>query len=188
MAEHLRYAYLRQMVQAEEDEPGQQLREALLECDDLDGNLLFMKGYVMEICRRIRVSRKAHRYLPGLEDGVEAAVEDSYELLRVLDHHEDSSPLKIAALRRAVSGQWRMRGGDQETRILAIKLMRVEIEQSLTLAVAAAAETREEEDEDLWGTPAEEEEKVAAAVEQAQCLERESEGAVHFVVAHAFRK
>ena len=83
-----------------------------------------------------------------------------------------------------------MRGGenDQETRILAIKLMRVEIERSLTLAVAAASETREEAPEDLWGTPEEEEEKVAAAAVQAQSLERESEGAVHYVVEHAFRK
>jgi len=188
MAEHLMYAYLRQMVQAEEDEPGQQLREALLECDDIDGNLLFMKGYVEEICRRIRLSRKAHCYLPGQDDGVEAAVEDAYELLRVVDHYEDSSPLKIAALRRAAAGQWRMRGGDPETRILAIKLKRVETDRSLSFAVAAAAETREVAPEDLWGTPAEEEEKVAVAAELAQSLERASEIAVRSVAAHAFRK
>ena len=190
MADHLRYAYLRQMGQAEADEPGQRLREAVLECGDEDDNLLRMKEYVMRICRRIRVSRAAHLYRPSLDDGVEAAVEDSYELLRALDRTENASPLKLAALRRAAAGHWRMRGGenDQETRALAIQLMRVETERSLTLAVAAVEQTREEADEDLWGTAAEEDEKVAAAAELAQRLERESEGAVHHVAADAFRK
>jgi len=189
MTDHRKYAYLRQMDQAEEDEPGQRLQEAVMECGDEDSNLNFMKAYLCGICRRVRVRRAAHRYLPGLEDGVEAAVADANALLRALDRHEDTSPVKLVALRRAAIGQWRMLGeeDDRETRALAIKLLRVEVERGFTLAVAAAAETREEEDEELWGTPAEEEKKVAAAAEQAPSLECESEGAVEGVVVHAFR-
>ena len=189
MTEHLKHAYMRQMAQAEEDEPTQRLREADLECGDEADNLNSMKRLFCFLCRRMRISRAALKYIPSLDDGVEAAVADAYCLLKPLDRHEDASPVKLAAMRRAANGHWRMlaEGDDLETRALAVKILRVEVERGFTLAVAAAAETREEAPEDLWGSPAEEDAKVAAAAQSVLDLERESEGAVYQVAAHAFR-
>ena len=186
MADHLVYAYLRQLAEAEMDEPVQRLREADLEEGDEESNRKFMIEYVCGICRRIRVSRATHRYLPELEDGVEAAVADVNSLLRVLDLHSNASPAKLHAFRRAYAGHWR-RVGEEEERKLAIILLRKEVERGFTLVVAAAAETREEAEEDIWGTAAEEDEKVAAAAAYARVLEGESEIAVAGIAAHAFR-
>jgi len=190
MSDHLQYAYLRQLDQAELNEPGQRLREVVLEESDEESNLSFMKMYLCGICRRIRVSRGAHCYLPWLEDGVEAVVADANALLRALDRYENTSPVKLVALRRASTGQWRRLGEEEEreTRELAIILLQVEVERGFTLVVAAAAETCEEADEEVWGTAAEEDEKVAAAAERARVLEFESARAAEGVAVHAFRR
>ena len=191
MADHLKVAYYLQMVQSEEDEPTQRLREADLECGDEEDNLRTMRDLLCLLCRRMRVSRKVHGYVPELEDGLETAVADVHTLLRVLDPFENSAPIKMVALRRAVAGEWRLECEEdrgRETKDAAVKLLRIEVERGFTLAVAAAKKTREGAREEIWGTAAEEDAKVAAAAESARNLELESEGAVYRIAAHAFRK
>ena len=188
MNDHLKYAHLCQLNQAMVVEPVQRLREAVIECGDEEGNRIFMMGYLREICRRMRLSRTTHGYVPCLEDGVGAAQADAEDLLKGLERHEDSSPVKLVALRRAAAGLWRQPGDeDQETNDLAVKLLQVEVARSLTLVVAAARETRREAGDDIWGTAAEEDEKVAAAAAAARVLEGESELVVSAITAHAFR-
>ena len=189
MSDHLRDSYLRQLSEAELDEPVQREREEVLELSDEETNLKFMVTYLCGICRRMRGSRAGLLYLPVLEDGVEVALADASALLKVLEHWENVSPVKLVALRRAFTGQWLRRDKEEverESRDLSICLLQVEVERGLTMAVAAAAETRYEDGEELWGTPEEEDQRRMAVAARALRLKEASARAVEEVAQRAF--
>jgi len=189
MGDHLEISYQRQLSEAELDEPVMQQREEVEEERDEERNFLSMIAYLRNICRRLRVSRAGHRYLPELTEGVVVAVGDASALLDVLDPWENASQVKIIALRRADAGQWMRQDEDESehemlARELAVLLLGVEVKRGLVMAVAAAAETVVEE---LWGTPEEDEQRELAVVRRARRLEEASECAVERLARSAFQ-
>ena len=189
MNDHLRISYERQLSEAELAEPVMQQREEVEEPRDEELNFARMIAYLCNICRRMRVSRAGHLYLPELWEGVVVAVEDASALLEVLDPWENGSQVKLIALRRADAGQW-LRQDEEEAdheriaRELSVLLLKVEVQRGLVMAVAAAAETRIEE---LWGTPEEDDQRRLAVISAARRLEEESERAVDREAQRAFQ-
>jgi len=190
MSNHLREAYLRRLREGELNENDEREREEVLDLRDEENNLRSRSTYFSSLCRRMRVSRAAHLYLPELEEGVEVALADASALLKVLESWEETSPVTLIALRRALAGQW-FRVDEHEverdSRDLAVRLFQVEVELTLMMGVAAAEETSDPNSEEQWGTPEEDEQRRMAVVPRARRLEEASARAVDEVAQQVFR-